>query len=63
MPLKQFDVSILPDQPAILLNTYLDPLEVNHWLLSDIWLDANYAAALAVNISGIGKHSEIDRVR
>jgi 4'-phosphopantetheinyl transferase len=59
LPLDQFDVSILPDQPATLLNTQWDPREVNNWLLSDIWLDANYAAAMAVNISGMSGQSKI----
>jgi 4'-phosphopantetheinyl transferase len=59
LPLDQFDVSILPDQPATLLNTYWDPLEVNNWVLSDIWLDANYTAAMAVNISGMSGQSEV----
>lgn len=54
--LDQFDVSILPDQPASLLHTHWDPSEVNNWLLSDIRFDAGHAAALAVNISGIDAH-------
>jgi 4'-phosphopantetheinyl transferase len=54
--LDQFDVSILPDQPASLLHTYWDPLEVNNWLLSDIRLNTSHAATLAVNISGLGVH-------
>jgi 4'-phosphopantetheinyl transferase len=59
LPLDQFDVSILPNQPAALLDIHWDPLEVHHWLLSDIWLDANHAAAMAVNISSMGRHGEI----
>lgn len=60
LPLNQFDVSVLPDQPAALLATHWDwdPLEVNRWLLSDIKLDANYTAAMAINISGMGGDGE-----
>jgi 4'-phosphopantetheinyl transferase len=54
LPLDQFDVSILPDQPAALLATRWDPSEVNRWLLSDIRLDADHAAAMAVDISSLG---------
>lgn len=57
--LDQFDVSILPDQPASLLKTHWDSSEVNNWLLSDIWLDASHAAALAVNIAGLDSHKRI----
>jgi 4'-phosphopantetheinyl transferase len=54
--LDEFDVSILPDQPASLLHTHWDPSEVNNWLLSDIWLDAGHAAAMAINISGLNSY-------
>jgi 4'-phosphopantetheinyl transferase len=59
LPLDQFDVSILPNQPAALLDIHWDPLEVHHWLLSEIWLDAYHAAAMAVNISSMGRQSDI----
>lgn len=55
LPLDQFDVSILPDQPAALLATRWDPLEVNHWSLSDIWIDENHAAAMAVHTSSFDR--------
>lgn len=59
LPLDQFDVSILPDQPAALLATRWDPLEVDRWLLSDISLDADHVAAMAVDISSSGSHHDI----
>jgi 4'-phosphopantetheinyl transferase len=59
LPLDQFDVSILPDQPAALLSTSWDPLEVDGWLLSDIRLDADHAAAMALDISSPGRYDDV----
>ena len=47
LPLDQFDVSILPEQPARLLNTRWDPSEAEHWLMTDILINHQYKAALA----------------
>jgi 4'-phosphopantetheinyl transferase len=54
LPLDQFDVSILPDPAAALLDIHWDSRKMQHWLLSDISLDVGHAAALAINISNMG---------
>ena len=49
LPLNQFDVSLIPGEPAKLMNTRTDPLEAERWLLQDLTLDqAGYAAAVAI---------------
>lgn len=48
IPLDQFDVSLIPGQPATLLRTRYDRLEVSHWMLFNIDRFSGYAAALAV---------------
>jgi 4'-phosphopantetheinyl transferase len=52
LPLRQFDVSVAPDQPAQLLGTRPDPAEAGRWMLSDLDVGSGYRAALAVNGSG-----------
>jgi len=48
MPLDKFDVAFAPGEAAALLDTRIDPREVERWSLHDIGIDAGYAAALAV---------------
>lgn len=48
IPLDQFDVSLIPGQPAKLLKTKYDRHDGNRWTLFNIDLFADYAAALAV---------------
>jgi 4'-phosphopantetheinyl transferase len=48
VPLDQFDVSLIPDQPAKLLRTKYDRHDVNRWSLFNIDLFAGYTAALVV---------------
>lgn len=49
IPLDQFDVSLVPGQPAALLKTRFDSNEAYHWSLINLTLDIpNYAAAVAV---------------
>lgn len=48
MPLDQFDVSLVPGEPAILLSTRGNPQEALRWSLQDLIPDHDYIAALAV---------------
>jgi 4'-phosphopantetheinyl transferase len=48
LPLDQFDVSLLPGEPAALLSTRPDPDEAHRWSLRELTPDADYAAAIAV---------------
>lgn len=48
LPLDQFDVSLIPGEPAILLHTQGDPHEAHRWSLQELTVAAGYAAALAV---------------
>ncbi len=48
LPLDIFDVSLRPDEPAVLLNSREDPLETERWRLCALHPDPNYAAALVV---------------
>jgi 4'-phosphopantetheinyl transferase len=48
LPLDQFDVSLLPDEPARLVSTRPDPAEALHWSLHALPLGPGYAAALVV---------------
>lgn len=48
LPLDQFDVSLVPGEPAALLHTQGDPYETLRWSLQELTPAANYAAALAV---------------
>ena len=47
MPLDQFDVSLIPGEPAALLSTQPDSAEVRRWSLRNLTPAAGYAAALA----------------
>jgi len=48
IPLQQFDVSVIPGEPAALLATRPDAGEALRWTLHDLWAPPGYAAALAV---------------
>ncbi len=48
LPLEQIDVTLVPGEPADLLGTKWNPLEAWRWSLQDIFVDPNYAAAVAV---------------
>ena len=48
LPLNSFDVSIIPNEPAILHATRPNPQEADHWTLLALDVDPNYAGALAV---------------
>jgi 4'-phosphopantetheinyl transferase len=48
LPLDQFDVSLLPGEPAQLLGTRPDPEERHRWSMWELNLGAEYAAALVV---------------
>lgn len=52
LPLKQFDVSFLPNEEPRLLATRPDPTEAQYWKLWALDLSSDYAAALAVCGSG-----------
>jgi 4'-phosphopantetheinyl transferase len=47
-PLDQFDVSVAPDSPAMLLNSRIDSDEVSRWSFQDLFAEPGYAATLAV---------------
>ena len=46
--LNRFEVSLLPNAPALLLDTPFDPAETLRWSLHDLDVPPGYAAALAV---------------
>lgn len=52
VPLDEFDVSLLPGEPAALLSNRRRPQEVARWSLQTLEVDSVYAAALAVEGSG-----------
>lgn len=52
LPLDQFDVSLIPGEPATLLSTQSDPDEVFRWSLQELSPTPGYAAALAVEGHG-----------
>lgn len=52
LPLESFDVSLSPDEPAVLRATRPDPLEAGRWKLLSLEVDPRYAAALAAEVSG-----------
>ena len=52
LPLDQFDVSLVPGEPAALLSTQRDPYEVSRWSLQELTPAPGYAAALAVEGHG-----------
>jgi 4'-phosphopantetheinyl transferase len=52
IPLDAFDVSLRPDEPAVLLNSREDAHEAARWRLCALHPDPNYAGALAVEGDG-----------
>lgn len=48
IPLNQFEVSLLPGEPAVLLSIQSDIEAASHWLLQDLNPSPNYVAALAI---------------
>lgn len=48
LPLDQFDVSLIPGEPAKLLNTQWDMSEADRWLLHELNPGSGYIAALAI---------------
>lgn len=52
IPLCDFDVSLVPGEPAALLSSRIDPSDVGRWHLEEVPVEEGYAAAFAVNCSG-----------
>ena len=52
LPLDQFDVSLVPGEPAVLLSTRGDPQEASPWSLRELMPGPGYVAALAVEGHG-----------
>jgi 4'-phosphopantetheinyl transferase len=52
LPLDQFDVSVAPGEPAMLLNTRGDPQEVSRWSLQEMISAPGFVATLAVEGHG-----------
>jgi 4'-phosphopantetheinyl transferase len=48
LPLESFDVSLSPNEPAVLRATRPDPQESARWMLRSLDVDLNYAGAIAV---------------
>jgi len=53
LPLESFDVSLTPNEPAILRATRPDPRDASRWTLFSLEVDPRYAAALAVEGEGL----------
>ena len=53
LPLDQFDVSLLPGEPAAVLGTQQDPSEAPRWSLQELVPAPGFAAALAVEAHGL----------
>ena len=52
LSLDQFDVSLVPGEPAALLGTRHDPADVSRWSIQELAPAPGYAAALAVEGRG-----------
>lgn len=52
LPLDSFDMSLAPDEPAILRATRSDPLEAARWTLLSLDVEFGYAGALAAEGAG-----------
>jgi 4'-phosphopantetheinyl transferase len=52
LPLDQFDVSLIPGEPAVLLSTRGDPREALRWSLRELTPGPGYVAALVVEGHG-----------
>jgi 4'-phosphopantetheinyl transferase len=53
LPLDQFDVSLVPGEPAAVLGIRQDPSEASRWSLQELDPAPGYAAALAVEAHGL----------
>jgi 4'-phosphopantetheinyl transferase len=53
LPRGRFDVTLIPGEPAMLLDTKGDPLEPTKWILQEVTPDPGYVAALAVEGKGL----------
>jgi len=49
--LDQFDVSLAPGEPPMLLNSRMDSREVSRWSFEDLFPQPGYAATVAVERS------------
>lgn len=50
-PLDQFDVSLAPDAPPLLLASRVDPTDAGRWIFNEIFAGDRYAATVAVENS------------
>ena len=48
IPLNQFDVSLVPGEPAALLESRVNPTDISRWSLRALHMGTQYIAALAV---------------
>ncbi len=48
LPLDQFDVSLAPGEPAVLLDTRIDLEDISRWHMTELAPGAGFAAALVV---------------
>lgn len=55
IPLNQFDVSLIPGEPAALLESRVDPADTSRWTLKSLDMGTQYIAALAVE----GQHWDL----
>ena len=53
LPLEDFDVSLAPNEPAILRATRPDPQEASRWTLLSLDVQPEYAGAVAVEGQGL----------
>ena len=53
LPLGSFDVSLSPNQPAILRATRPDPQEAARWILESFEVASGYSSAAAVEGHGL----------
>jgi 4'-phosphopantetheinyl transferase len=53
LPLCRFEVTLIPGEPAMLLDTKGDPLVPTKWTLRELIPDPGYVAALAIEGNGL----------
>ena len=53
LPFNLFEVTLVPGEPAMLLDTNEDPLEPTKWTLRELISDPGYVAALAIEGNGL----------
>jgi 4'-phosphopantetheinyl transferase len=53
LPLCRFEVTLIPGEPAVLLDTNGHPLEPTKWTLRELIPDPGYVAALAIEGNGL----------